>query len=142
MARTAPRKISTIEDTGDLKPCHNSTRKFGCRLCHLTQIMYVHTFVGLLRRKRHTHCTKNTGLIHRFPDLFEIHYGMLQGSNQVLIFLLSNLTLSVHCIAQHQGVGHHPPRLHIYFDVKNTKTADIHCNLHSSSLTQLPKGSC
>ena len=37
VARTAPRKFSTIEDTGDLKPCHNSTRKFGCRLCHLTQ---------------------------------------------------------------------------------------------------------
>ena len=27
MARTAPRKFSAIEDTGDLKPCHNSTQK-------------------------------------------------------------------------------------------------------------------
>ena len=58
-------------------------------------IMYVHTFVGLLRRKRHTHCTRNTGLVPRFPDLLEIHYGMLQGRNQVLI--LSTKILNLHC---------------------------------------------
>ena len=36
VARMALSKFSTIEDTGDLKPCHNSARKFGYRLCHLT----------------------------------------------------------------------------------------------------------
>ena len=36
----APRKFSTTEDSGDLKPCHNSTRKFGCHLCHLTPGAY------------------------------------------------------------------------------------------------------
>ena len=38
VARTTPRKFSTIEDTGDLKPCHNNTQKFGGSLCHLTWI--------------------------------------------------------------------------------------------------------
>ena len=48
--RTAQRKFSTIEDdTGDLKPCYNSTRKFGCRLCHLTPEGGVLT-VGLVRQ--------------------------------------------------------------------------------------------
>ena len=42
MARTAPRTFSTIEDTGDLKPCHNSTRKFVCRLCYLTPFYFVY----------------------------------------------------------------------------------------------------
>ena len=40
VARTAPRKFSTIEDIGDLKPYHNSTRKFGGHLCHLTPMLY------------------------------------------------------------------------------------------------------
>ena len=37
----APRKYTTIEDTGDLKPCHNSTQKFGCHLWeHSISVFY------------------------------------------------------------------------------------------------------
>ena len=47
---TAQRNFSIIEnDTGDLKPCYNSTRKFECRLCHLTPEGGVLT-VGLVRQ--------------------------------------------------------------------------------------------
>jgi hypothetical protein len=45
VARTAPRKISTIEDTGNLKPCHNSTQKFEFHLCHLTRGPFLEIFV-------------------------------------------------------------------------------------------------
>ena len=42
VARMAHRKkFSTIEDTGDLKACHNSMQKFGCLLCHLTLFIIV-----------------------------------------------------------------------------------------------------
>ena len=36
-------------------------------------------------RKQHKYCTRIAGIVPSLPDLFEVQYGMPQGSNQVLI---------------------------------------------------------
>ena len=123
--------------------------------------VYVHTF-GLLRRKQHIHCTKNTILVPRFPDLFEIHYGMLQESNQVLILSTKSLISTVSSVsflisglvyvstklkewATNLPLAAYPCPPPCDYDYNNTistsKTPNSQNKLRSSSLTLLPWGS-
>ena len=86
VATTAPRKFLTIEDIGDLKPCHNSMRKFGGRLCHLTLIilyMNIYTYEHV--------CPLIAGVLYKFSV-----YPFIMSRKPVYSIMYSIILLCTH----------------------------------------------